>query len=110
LEKQEMETPKKTQAFLEDGRDQASSLHQSIEQGVAQRETRIAALEIRMARFTCGASHTRDGAGMESATRRWLIAQARRYAVISWDDRGSNPDALAGCRFSHHFGFRRRIS
>ncbi len=27
-----------------------------------------------------------------------------------WDDRGSNPDALAGSKFSHRFGFRRRAS
>jgi hypothetical protein len=26
---------------------------------------------------------------------------------IPWDDRGSNSDALAGGRFSYHFGFRR---
>jgi hypothetical protein len=26
---------------------------------------------------------------------------------IHWDDRGSNSDALAGGRFSYHFGFRR---
>jgi len=23
-----------------------------------------------------------------------------------WDDRDSNPDALSGDRFSHHYGFR----
>ena len=27
-----------------------------------------------------------------------------------WDGRESNPDALSGCRFSHHYGFRHRIS
>ncbi len=25
-----------------------------------------------------------------------------------WDGRESNPDALSGCRFSHHYGFRHR--
>ena len=27
---------------------------------------------------------------------------------LFWDGRDSNPDALSGCRFSHHFGFRHR--
>ncbi|HEY6234725.1 MAG TPA: hypothetical protein VIW69_06475 [Candidatus Elarobacter sp.] len=26
---------------------------------------------------------------------------------VEWDDRDLNPDALAGSKFSHRFGFRR---
>jgi dsDNA-specific endonuclease/ATPase MutS2 len=36
-----MQTPEKTNTFLEEARREAASLHQSIEQGVAQGETRM---------------------------------------------------------------------
>jgi hypothetical protein len=28
----------------------------------------------------------------------------------AWDGRESNPDVLSDCRFSHHYGFRHRLS
>ena len=37
-----------------------------------------------------------------------IALYVRKTAWLQWDDRDSNPDALAGCRFSHRFGFRRR--
>jgi hypothetical protein len=37
-----------------------------------------------------------------------LPFQRQTRSVMYWDDRDSNPDALSGCRFSHHYGFRHR--
>lgn len=34
---------------------------------------------------------------------------ALRMTKEIWDGRDSNPDALSGCRFSHHYGFRHRF-
>ena len=35
-----------------------------------------------------------------------LVPELRSSGANYWDDRDSNPDALSGDRFSHHYGFR----
>ena len=38
-----------------------------------------------------------------------MTSGRRLTAQIVWDDRDSNPDALSGNKFSHHYGFRHNL-
>src|ERR1700730_1067466 len=40
---------------------------------------------------------------------RRVTSGRRLTAQIVWDDRDSNPDALSGNKFSHHYGFRHNL-
>ena len=101
----QMQTPEKTKSFLEEAREQATSLHQSIEQGISQGENRMqAALERSSAKARDLAATLKAKADTaDAALKAKLTAAAEQAEAVAKNGQSGRPRPMldAAQKLSH---------